>query len=126
MGSKKLPARPQWFRSMIARLRAERSAGDTPPSEFLKHGADEIESRRRDGDPYLRSLAIADVAAYDRLVTREQRTQAEDEAAITEATRWIQPGMLADDMLAKLGLDRELQLGFGAPSRRWTPATTSG
>src|SRR6266581_1937730 len=110
---KKLPGRPQWFREMVARLRAGRSAGDASPSEFLEHGADEIERRHRDGDPYLRSLAIADVAAYDRLTTREQQDQARDEAALAAATRWIQPGMLADDVLIKLGLDRELELGFG-------------
>jgi hypothetical protein len=110
---KKLPDRPQWFRDMMARLRADRRTGDASPSEFLEHGADEIERRHKDGDPYLRSLAIADVAAYDRLITREQRDQARDEAALAEATRWIQPGMLADDVLVKLGLDRTLELGFG-------------
>jgi hypothetical protein len=98
---------------MVARLRAERSAGDTSPSEFLEHAADEIERRHKDGDPYLRSLVIKDVTVYDHAVSKEQRGTAADEAAIEEATKWIKGSLIPDDVLIKLGLDPEIQLGFG-------------
>jgi len=109
---KKLPSRPQWYKDMVAQLRADRSAGDTSPSEFLEHAADEIEKRHKDGDPYLRSLAINDVATYDRAISREQRNAAADEAAAEEASKWLQRGLFPDEVLVKLGLDREINLGF--------------
>lgn len=108
----KLPGRPPWYREMMARLRAERSAGDTSPSEFLEHAADEIERRHKDGDPYLRSLVIKDVTAYDRAVSKVQRDAAADAAAAEEATKWIKPSLFPDEVLIKLGLDPELNLGF--------------
>ncbi len=110
---KLLPGHPQWFREMVARLRAERSAGDATPSEFLEHAADEIEMRHKEGDPFLRSLAIADVAAYDRAINKEQRDIVGDEAAKAAATRLLQGSLFPDDVLVKLGLDPDLELGFG-------------
>lgn len=108
----KLPSRPPWYREMVARLRAERSAGDTSPSEFLEHAADEIERRHQGGDPYWRSLARADVAAYDRAVSKEQRDAAADDAATEEATKWVKRSLFPDEILIKLGLDTEINLGF--------------
>jgi hypothetical protein len=98
---------------MVAQLRADRSAGDASPSEFLEHAADEIEKRHQDGDPYWRSLAINDVAAYDRAISKEQRDAAADEAATEEAAKWLQRGLFPDEILIKLGLDPEINLGFG-------------
>lgn len=110
---KKLPNRPQWYKDMVARLRADRSAGDASPSEFLEHAADEIEQRHKDGDPYLRSLARNDVAAYDRAVSKEQRDAAADDAATEEAAKWIKRSLFPDEILIKLGLDRDINVGFG-------------
>lgn len=109
---KKLPNRPQWYKDMVADLRADRSAGDVSPSEFLELAADEIEKQHQDGDPYWRSLAIDDVAAYDRAVSKEQRDAAADKATAEEAAKWLQRGLFPDEVLVKLGLDREINLGF--------------
>lgn len=108
----KLPSRKQWYKDMVASLRADRSAGDISPSEFLEHAADEIERRHQDGDPYWRSLAIADVARYDRAVSKAQRDAAADDAAAEEATRWIKRSLFPDEILIKLGLDPHINLGF--------------
>lgn len=109
---KKLSNHPQWYKDMAASLRADRSAGDISPSEFFEHAADEIERRHQDGDPYWRSLAIADVAAYDRAVSKEQRNAAADGAAAEEAAKWLQRGLFPDEILIKLGLDPDINLGF--------------
>lgn len=109
---KKLPARPQWYRDMVAGLRADRSAGDVSPSEFFEHAADEIEKRHQDDDPYWRSLAIRDVKAYDDAVNKAQRNAAADDSAAEAATKWLQDGMLPDEVLIKLGLDPEINVGF--------------
>ena len=114
---KKLPNRPQWYKDMVAQLRADRSAGDASPSEFLEHAADEIEKRHQDGDPYWRSLAINDVAAYDRAISKEQRDAAADDAVAEEAAKWLQRGLFPDEVLIKLGLDPEIKLGFGREVR---------
>lgn len=109
---KKLPSRPQWYKDMVASLRADRSAGDVSPHEFLEHAADEIERRHQDGDPYWRSLAITDVAGYDRAVSKEQRDAATDDAATEEAAKWIKRSLFPDEILIKLGLDPDINLGF--------------
>jgi hypothetical protein len=108
----KLPSRQQWYKDMVANLRADRSAGDISPSEFFEHAADEIERRHQDGDPYWRSLAIADVARYDRAVSKAQRDAAADDAATEEAVKWIKRSLFPDEILIKLGLDPDINLGF--------------
>lgn len=113
----KLPVRPQWYRDMIAGLRAERNAGDTSRTDFAEHAADEIVRRHKDGDPFLRSLAIADVRAYDSAVDREQGIKAGDLEDIEGAGIYIVPSLFTDDELAALGLDRVIDLGWGKTIR---------
>jgi hypothetical protein len=109
----KLPDRPPWYREMMAGLRAERSAGDVSPSEFLELAADEIQKRHDAGDPFGRSLWISDAAAYDRAVRKEQVATAEEIRALEDAAGYLKPSLFPDDVLIKLGLEQELELGFG-------------
>jgi hypothetical protein len=105
----KLPSRPQWYRDMIAALRADRSAGHVPPGEFLELAADEIE-----GHPdYVRGALKADAAKYDRAVDSEQRAQFDDEISTATMLGYIKQSLFPDDVLKKLGLDVKLELGFG-------------
>jgi hypothetical protein len=108
MGSKPLPARPQWYKDMIAGLRANRKTGKIPPHEFLELAADEIEKR----PDYMRSLARADASAYDKAVSREQRVQFDDEVATAQAMGIIKQSLFPQEVLAELGLDAQLVVGY--------------
>lgn len=106
--SGKLPKRPQWYREMVARLRAQRTGREFEPHEFLEHAADEVE----DHPDFVRFLARSDVAAYDRKVTTAQRADFEDEVTATDVARYVTPSLFPEEVLARLGLDRRLKLGF--------------
>lgn len=108
MGTRSLPARPQWYRDMIAELRAKRKKGEIPAHEFAELAADQV----ADHPDFLRSLAIADVARYDRAASREQQAALDDEAAMAQAQGYIKQSLFPEEVLAKLGLDPKLQLGF--------------
>lgn len=105
----KLPVRPQWYREMIAALRAQRKRGDIPDVEFAELAADEIENHPE----YLRSLAVADAKKYDSAVANEQKAQWDEEMATVAAKGYIQPSLHPEEVLEKLGLDRTLDLGYG-------------
>lgn len=109
MGTKPLPVRPQWFKDMIATLRAQRKAATIPPHEFLELAADEAEDHK----DYVRDRIRDDIAAYDRKVSAAQAAQLSDDIAIAEAKKWLQESLMPTEMLEKLGLDTQLELGFG-------------
>lgn len=109
MGSKSLPARPQWYKDMIATLRAQRKTGKIPPHEFLELATDEAEDHK----DYVRDRVRDDIAAYDRKVTAQQVAQIDDDISIDEARKWLQGSLMPTEMLEKLGLDTQLELGFG-------------
>jgi hypothetical protein len=92
----KLPSRPQWYRDKIASLRAARTSGSVTPAEFLA-----------------RQLLRADAARYDRAVNGEQRAQFGGDAADAMARGFIVSPLLPEEVLARLGLDVKLDLGFG-------------
>jgi hypothetical protein len=108
MGSKSLPDRPQWFKDTIATLRAQRSDG-APPHEFGELAADEILKH----PDYVRGLARTDALSYDAKVTNQQSAEWTEEMAAAVARGFMQPSMLPAEALARLGLDPELDLGFG-------------
>jgi hypothetical protein len=106
---KPLPVRPQWYKDMIATLRAQRKAGKIPPHEFLELGTDEAQNHPE----YVRDRLRDDIAAYDRKVGAAQAEQIKDDIAIAEARKWLQDSLMPLEMLEKLGLDAMLELGFG-------------
>ena len=109
MGSKSLPVRPQWYKDRIAELRAARKKGEIPAHEFLELGADEAVNHK----DYVRDRVRDDIAAYDRKVTAQQVANIDDDISIQAARKWLQGSLMPTEMLEKLGLDMQLELGFG-------------
>ena len=103
-----LDGKPQWFKDMMGRLRGERKMRVLPPEEFLEHACDEAEAHPE----YLRALARADVAGRDRAMNNAQQVQLDDDTAIAEAKKYIKQSLFPDEVLAKLGLDPKLDLGW--------------
>lgn len=104
----KPPARPQWYRDMVATLRAKRKRREFPPHEFLEHAADEIQEHL----DFMRFLARSDVAMYDRALSKEQQAQVDEEMLTAQAQGYIKQSLFPEEVLAKLGLDPKLHLGF--------------
>jgi hypothetical protein len=94
---------------MIAKLRAQRKRAEIPAHEFLELAADEA----ADHKDYVRDRLRDDIAAYDRKVTAQQVAQIDDDISIEEARKWLQGSLMPTEMLEKLGLDTQLELGFG-------------
>ena len=103
-----LDGKPQWFKDMMGRLRGERKMRILPPEEFLEHACDEAEAHPE----YLRALARTDIAARDRAMNNAQQDQLDDDMAIAEARKYIKQSLFPDEVLAKLGLDPKLDLGW--------------
>lgn len=106
--AKKLPDRPQWFKDMMGRLRGERKMRVFPPEEFLEHACDEADAHPE----YPRVLARADIASYDHAMSKTQQGQVDDDMAIAEAKKYIRQSLFPNEVLAKLGLDPKLDLGW--------------
>lgn len=106
--TKKLPKRPQWYQGMVATLRAQRKQREFPPHEFLEHAADEIQQH----PDFVRFLARSDAAAYDRALSKEQQAQVDEEMLTAQAQGYLKQSLFPEEVLARLGLDPKLHLGF--------------
>lgn len=111
MGKKLSPS--QWFKSAAASYRSMRATGDMSPSEMRELLADDIQTHHEDGDPFGRNIWIDFIDKYDRDVLKTQRDKADEVAALEMASGLLQQELFAPEVLAKLGLDLDLQLGFG-------------
>lgn len=105
---------PQWFKEAHADLRAQRAAGDVPPSEFLEHGADEIDKHHAAGDPLGRAVWIWFFTLFDADVRKKQGDAADELEYLERAQGIIQQDLFPKEILAELGLPADLDLGgFG-------------
>lgn len=111
MGKKLNPS--QWFKSAAASYRAMRTTGDLSPSEMRELLADDIQTHHEDGDSFGRNIWIDFIDKYDRDVLRAQRDKADEVAALEMASGLLQQELFEPEVLARLGLDFDLELGFG-------------
>ena len=89
-----------------------RAKGDLSVSEMYELLADDIQNRHQAGEPFGRLVWINFITGYDDGVRKSQTEAAADEQAFAEATGYMQTELYSKEVLEKLGLPLEVDLGW--------------